>query len=313
MTTIHRNAFLCLIFLHNVFREGNCGSGKVMRNMPMHIGIGVHGSNSDQGPLFRALVPKGSTLPTENSIILTTSRDGQTSIDYSIYMGDSDSKYAHHYQKVDECRLFLEIAPKGVPRIRLEIAIDEQGVFKVFTNATSGTCNKLYHLRELLSQATFSNLWRSLGRQEECFYGLSSIAGAVIVAVSTAAVYLYLSSNKYKKILKEVRNDLKETRREVRSFYSEMNPLDKEKNIDFHVMMARLKRLRKTASGRFDPGIQETKTDDTEQRMSQQKTAEKKFKVVHKTHGSLKAVKGVVNVKHRRSLFEAQNAKTDTS
>jgi molecular chaperone DnaK len=91
---------------------------------PLSMGVEV------KGGLFKPLVDKNTTIPTEESNVFTTAEDNQTSVQIRVFQGERE--LAKHNELLGEFTLTgIPAASAGVPHIKLNFSIDEDGIVHV--------------------------------------------------------------------------------------------------------------------------------------------------------------------------------------
>lgn len=91
---------------------------------PLSLGIEV------KGGLFQPLIENNTTIPVTESKVFTTASDNQTSVQIRVYQGERE--IAEENDFLDEFTLTgIPPAPAGTPQIKVEFAIDENGIVNV--------------------------------------------------------------------------------------------------------------------------------------------------------------------------------------
>ncbi len=91
---------------------------------PLSLGVEV------KGGLFKSLINKNTTIPTEESNVFTTAEDNQTSVQIKVYQGER--KIAEHNELLGEFTLTgIPPASAGTPHIKVNFSIDEDGIVHV--------------------------------------------------------------------------------------------------------------------------------------------------------------------------------------
>ena len=84
------------------------------------------------GGIFAKIIAKDTTIPTEQSQVFTTQVDNQAMVTTGIFQGDEGLKQVKHMEKIGEVTLNnIPPAPRGVPQIEVNFAIDADGLVKV--------------------------------------------------------------------------------------------------------------------------------------------------------------------------------------
>lgn len=118
--------------------QGGILSGSVQDTVlldvtPLSLGVEV------KGGLFKPLIDKNTTIPTEESNIFTTAEDNQTSVEIRVYQGERD--VAEHNELLGKFTMSgIPPAAAGTPHIKVNFSIDEDGIVHVeATDEASGT------------------------------------------------------------------------------------------------------------------------------------------------------------------------------
>lgn len=91
---------------------------------PLSIGVEV------KGGLFKPLIDKNTTIPTQESNIFTTAEDNQTSVQIRVFQGERE--LAKHNELLGEFTMTgIPAASAGVPHIKVNFSIDEDGIVHV--------------------------------------------------------------------------------------------------------------------------------------------------------------------------------------
>jgi molecular chaperone DnaK len=91
---------------------------------PLSLGIETHGG------LFTKLIERNSTIPTRKSQIFTTVTDNQRSVEIQVLQGERD--IASENKSLGKFELIgIPPAPRGVPQIEVQFAIDSNGIVQV--------------------------------------------------------------------------------------------------------------------------------------------------------------------------------------
>ncbi|MEW6336617.1 MAG: molecular chaperone DnaK [Acidobacteriota bacterium] len=91
---------------------------------PLSLGIETHGG------LFTKLIERNSTIPTRKSQIFTTVTDNQRSVEIQVLQGERD--IAAENKSLGKFELIgIPPAPRGVPQIEVQFAIDSNGIVQV--------------------------------------------------------------------------------------------------------------------------------------------------------------------------------------
>ena len=91
---------------------------------PLSLGIETHGG------LFEKLIERNSTIPTKNTKVFTTVADNQSVVEIHVLQGERDlskeNKSLGRFELVG-----IPTAPRGVPQIEVNFAIDSNGIVHV--------------------------------------------------------------------------------------------------------------------------------------------------------------------------------------
>lgn len=91
---------------------------------PLSIGVEV------KGGLFKPLIDKNTTIPTQESNIFTTAEDNQTSVQIRVFQGERE--LAKNNELLGEFTMTgIPAASAGVPHIKVNFSIDEDGIVHV--------------------------------------------------------------------------------------------------------------------------------------------------------------------------------------
>jgi molecular chaperone DnaK len=91
---------------------------------PLSLGIEMHGG------VFEKLIERNSTIPTKNTKVFTTVADNQSVVEIHVLQGEreiaKDNKSLGRFELVG-----IPAAPRGVPQIEVNFAIDSNGIVNV--------------------------------------------------------------------------------------------------------------------------------------------------------------------------------------
>jgi len=91
---------------------------------PLSLGIEMHGG------VFEKLIERNSTIPTKNTKVFTTVADNQSVVEIHVLQGEreiaKDNKSLGRFELVG-----IPAAPRGVPQIEVQFAIDSNGIVNV--------------------------------------------------------------------------------------------------------------------------------------------------------------------------------------
>jgi molecular chaperone DnaK len=91
---------------------------------PLSLGIETHGG------LFTKLIDRNATIPTKNSLIFTTVADNQNKVQVHVLQGERE--FARENKSLGKFDLVgIPPAPRGVPQIEVNFAIDSNGIVNV--------------------------------------------------------------------------------------------------------------------------------------------------------------------------------------
>ncbi|HEY6843887.1 MAG TPA: Hsp70 family protein, partial [Thermoanaerobaculia bacterium] len=91
---------------------------------PLSLGIETHGG------LFTKIIERNSTIPTKNSLIFTTVADNQSKVQVHVLQGERE--FARENKSLGKFDLVgIPPAPRGVPQIEVNFAIDSNGIVNV--------------------------------------------------------------------------------------------------------------------------------------------------------------------------------------
>jgi molecular chaperone DnaK len=98
--------------------------------LPMAIGVGLPGGR------FKAVLERNTALPATKSYQLSTSRDGQTELELSIFQGDSDKAAENEY--LGTLRLAsLPRLPRGAVRVEVTFEVSNESLLRVTAREAS--------------------------------------------------------------------------------------------------------------------------------------------------------------------------------
>ncbi|PYQ56522.1 MAG: molecular chaperone DnaK, partial [Acidobacteria bacterium] len=91
---------------------------------PLSLGIETHGG------LFTKIIERNSTIPTKNSLIFTTVADNQSKVQVHVLQGERE--FSRENKSLGKFDLIgIPPAPRGVPQIEVNFAIDSNGIVNV--------------------------------------------------------------------------------------------------------------------------------------------------------------------------------------
>jgi molecular chaperone DnaK len=91
---------------------------------PLSLGIETHGG------MFEKLIERNSTIPTKNTKVFTTVADNQSSVEIHVLQGERE--LARENKSLGRFELLgIPTAPRGVPQIEVNFAIDSNGIVHV--------------------------------------------------------------------------------------------------------------------------------------------------------------------------------------
>ena len=96
----------------------------VKDSLPMSLGISLANGTTS------TMIPAGTPLPCSYSVITTTFKDNQKNVGFSIVEGES-TLASENIKLGDVCVTGIEKAPKGVPKIKVEFVVNEDGLLVV--------------------------------------------------------------------------------------------------------------------------------------------------------------------------------------
>ncbi|XP_050263058.1 heat shock cognate 70 kDa protein-like [Quercus robur] len=104
---------------------------------PLSLGIEVHGSD------MSIVIPRNTAIPTKKKEIYTTMRDNQTSMLFSVYMGEGDRTCDNNLLGQFELS-GIPLAPRGVTKAKLCFDIDTNRILNVSAKEmTTGVTSKI--------------------------------------------------------------------------------------------------------------------------------------------------------------------------
>lgn len=103
---------------------GEVESAVLLDVTPLSLGVEV------KGGLFEPVIQKNTTVPTEQHRVYSTSQDNQTSVSIRVFQGEREIAEDNIF--LDEFTLAgIPPQPAGVPQIRVNFSIDENGIVHV--------------------------------------------------------------------------------------------------------------------------------------------------------------------------------------
>jgi molecular chaperone DnaK len=91
---------------------------------PLSLGIETHGG------MFEKLIERNSTIPTKNTKVFTTVADNQSIVEIHVLQGERE--LARENKSLGRFELLgIPTAPRGVPQIEVNFAIDSNGIVHV--------------------------------------------------------------------------------------------------------------------------------------------------------------------------------------
>jgi molecular chaperone DnaK len=104
--------------------SGQIGEVLLLDVTPLSIGVETGGG------VFTVLLPRNTTVPTESSMIFTTSIDNQPQVPIHVLQGEREmaenNRSLAHFELTG-----IPPAPRGVPRIKVTFRVDENGILSV--------------------------------------------------------------------------------------------------------------------------------------------------------------------------------------
>lgn len=99
--------------------------------------------------ILTPIMEKNATIPLKKTVIFTTSADNQTTVDISVYQGESKQKEENRFlgtYRADG----IEKAPKGVPRIEVGLEVDANGILNLTSKNISDGRQRKFSVSFLL-------------------------------------------------------------------------------------------------------------------------------------------------------------------
>jgi len=109
---------------------------------PLSLGIETFGG------LMNVIIPRNSTIPTKAGEMFTTAVHHQRSMSIKVLQGEREM--ARDNWKLGEFEIEFEPAPKGIPRVGVQFAIDANGILQVLVRDTKTGNEKIVELKSAI-------------------------------------------------------------------------------------------------------------------------------------------------------------------
>ena len=106
---------------------------------PLSLGIETFGG------LMNVIIPRNSTIPTKAGEMFTTAVHNQTAMQIKVLQGEREM--ARDNWPLGQFEIEFERAPKGVPRVGVQFAIDANGILQVLARDTKTGAEKILELK----------------------------------------------------------------------------------------------------------------------------------------------------------------------
>jgi molecular chaperone DnaK len=106
---------------------------------PLSLGIETFGG------LMNVIIPRNSTIPTKAGEMFTTAVHNQRAMSIKVLQGEREM--ARDNWKLGEFEIEFEPAPKGVPRVGVQFAIDANGILQVLARDTKTGKEKILEMK----------------------------------------------------------------------------------------------------------------------------------------------------------------------
>jgi molecular chaperone DnaK len=106
---------------------------------PLSLGIETFGG------LMNVIIPRNSTIPTKAGEMFTTAVHNQTAMQINVLQGEREM--ARDNWPLGQFEIEFERAPKGVPRVGVQFAIDANGILQVLARDTKTGAEKILELK----------------------------------------------------------------------------------------------------------------------------------------------------------------------
>jgi molecular chaperone DnaK len=199
---------------------GNTNDILLLDVIPLSIGI------ETMGGVFTKLIEANTTIPTRKSETFSTASDSQTSVDIHILQGEramsKDNKSLGRFVMEG-----VELAPRGVPKINVEINVDANGIISV--NAKDEKTGKQNSIR-IEGGGSLSKEDIERMKQEAADNAEKDKKELENISKLNSADSLIFQTEKF---IKESADKLsEEDKKELEDKITELKTLHKEKNVD---------------------------------------------------------------------------------